>query len=84
MRRDALVTLGSSLVLTRRWVHASAAGSGHFDVGEYEHEAFTVFEVDERGRGLRQEVFKADHLGAAIARLYERYAELLPEGLCGP
>ena len=28
----------------------------------------------------RSEVFAADQLGAAVARLYERYAELLPEG----
>ena len=26
------------------------------------------------------EIFAADHLGDAIARLYERYAEQLPEG----
>ena len=39
-----------------------------------------MLEVDERGRFLRQEVFAADRLGDAIARLYERYAELLPDG----
>src|SRR5207247_1709862 len=32
------------------------------------------------GRRQRSEVFAADRLGDAVARLYERYAELLPDG----
>jgi class 3 adenylate cyclase len=77
---EPLATLGDTLVLSRRRVHASATGGGRFDVGEYEQEAYTVAELDDRGRWCRHEVFAADHLGAAIARLYERHAEQLPEG----
>jgi hypothetical protein len=37
-------------------------------------------EVDAEGRAVLLEVFAANHLGAAVVRLYERYAELLSEG----
>src|SRR5262249_24315769 len=37
-------------------------------------------EVDEQGRMRRTEVFGEHMLGDAVARLYERYAELLPDG----
>lgn len=77
---EPLATLGDRLVLSRRRVHASATGGGRFDVGEYEQEAFSVAELDTLGRWCRHEVFAADHLGAAVARLYGRHAELLPEG----
>src|SRR5262249_7565485 len=43
-------------------------------------EEFTVAEVDAQGRGERAEHFAADKLGDAVVRLYERHAELLPEG----
>ncbi|MGH7337626.1 MAG: hypothetical protein ACREI7_08615, partial [Myxococcota bacterium] len=58
-----LATLGDSLVLLSRWVGASGAAGGRFDVGEYGNEALAVFET-----------------GDALVRLYERYAERLPEG----
>ncbi len=77
---EPLATLGDALMLSRRRVHASATGGGRFDVGEYEQEAYTVAEVDGFGRWCRHEVFGHDHLGDALARLYECYAELLPEG----
>ncbi len=80
MRFEALATLGSSLCLTRRRIASSGTGRGRFDVGESEYEVVVLFEVDERGTGRRVEIFAADHLGAAIARLYERSAEKMPEG----
>ena len=50
------------------------------DVGAYEREAVGLEEVDSNGRQRRAEFFAADHLGDAVARLYERYAELRPDG----
>jgi len=77
---EPLATLGDALVLSRRRVSASATRGGRFDVGAYEQEAYTVAELDDRGRWCRHEVFGADHLHDARVRLYERYAELLPDG----
>jgi hypothetical protein len=37
--------------------------------------------VEEHGRYRRAEVFAADRLGDAVVRLYERWAELLPDGV---
>src|SRR5262249_22780082 len=39
-----------------------------------------LIEVDAQGRCRWGEVFASDHLGDAIVRLYQRYAELLPDG----
>ena len=75
-----LATVGEFLLLVRRRSSASGAASGPYDVGAYENEAIQLFEVDESGLCCRAEVFAADRLANAIARLYERYAELLPEG----
>jgi hypothetical protein len=80
-RQEPLATLGDSLVLCRRSVSASGLARGReFDVGAYEMRAIDLFEVDARGRHRRVESFAADRLGDAVARLYERYAELLPDG----
>jgi class 3 adenylate cyclase/ketosteroid isomerase-like protein len=80
MRHELLATLGESLALHRRWVGASGTDARNFDVAAYDREDITVAEVDEHGRGRYIEVFATDHLGDAIARFYQRYAELLPEG----
>jgi class 3 adenylate cyclase/tetratricopeptide (TPR) repeat protein len=79
-RNQPLATLGDSLVLSCRWVSAAGTAGSRFDVGPYESEAIGLLESDPDGLCLRQEVFAADRLGDAIARLYERYAELLPAG----
>src|SRR5262249_59042197 len=50
-----------------------------FDVGAYERELIDLTEVDAQGR-WRSEVFATERLGEAVARLYARYAELLPDG----
>ncbi len=77
---ERLATLGELLLLVRRRTGASGTESGNYDVGAYENEAIQLFESNERALFCRSEVFAAERLGDAIVRLYERYAELLPEG----
>jgi class 3 adenylate cyclase len=77
---EPLASLGDSLALCRRSVSASGVGRGEFDVGAYEAQNFLLIEVGARGGRGRAELFAADRLGDAIVRLYERYAEGLPEG----
>jgi ketosteroid isomerase-like protein len=80
LRREDLATLGDSLALYRRSFSGSGIAGRNFDVGAFEVELFFLAQVDSQGRRERCEIFPADHLGDAIARLYERYAELLPDG----
>jgi len=75
-----LATLGDTLMLNCRWVAAAGSLAARFDVGPYESEAICLTEVDPQGLVQRQEVFAPGRLGDAIVRLYERHAELLPEG----
>ncbi|MBI3768726.1 MAG: nuclear transport factor 2 family protein [Deltaproteobacteria bacterium] len=77
---EPLATLGDALALCRSSWSASGASGGKFDVGPYEHETIVLIEVDTQGRRRWAEHFAGDHLGDAVARLYERYAELLPDG----
>src|SRR5205823_1745710 len=79
-RQEPLATLGDSLALFRLWMSASGFAGATFDVGAYEREGIALLEVDAQGRRARTEVFAADRLDDAVARLYERYAELLPDG----
>ncbi|MGH7895064.1 MAG: nuclear transport factor 2 family protein, partial [Candidatus Binatia bacterium] len=79
-RLETLATLGESFCLARRRVTASGTAGGRFDVAEYETEHIVIAEVDERGRFQRYENFSTDRLGRAVSRLYERYADLLPDG----
>ncbi len=79
-RIEPLATLGDALCLARRIVSASGTAGGRFDVGEYEIESVVLNEVDAAGRLTSSEVFASDHLCQAIARLYARYAESLPDG----
>src|SRR5262249_1991121 len=78
--REMLATLGNSLALWRNQMSASGLAGGTFDVGPYEREELVLCYVDAQGRHRRSEIFAPDHLGEAIVRLYERYAELLPDG----
>ena len=75
VRHEPLATLGDSLALFRRRISAGGTRGGRFDVADYQREEFVVFEP-----GVVIEIFGADRLGAAIACLYGRYAELLPDG----
>src|SRR5262249_41431393 len=79
-RVEPLATLGDSLALCREWVSGSGVAGRKFDVGPYEIEYGLLSEVDTEGRRAGTEIFATDHLGDAVARLYERYAELLPDG----
>src|SRR5262249_3577355 len=69
-----------SLALWRERMSASGFAGGTFDVGPYEREDLILCDVDAQGRHRRSEVFAPDHQPAAVVRLYERYAELLPDG----
>jgi class 3 adenylate cyclase/tetratricopeptide (TPR) repeat protein len=79
-RHEPLATLGDSLALCRGSMSATGAAGAKFDVGPYSREVVALIEVDASGRRRRTEDFAVDRLGDAIVRLYERYAELLPEG----
>src|SRR5262249_3997184 len=80
MQQEPLATLGDFLALFRRSFSASGAAGRKFDVGAYEIEELVLGEVDAQGRCRRAEFFAADSLREAVARLYERYADLLPDG----
>jgi class 3 adenylate cyclase/ketosteroid isomerase-like protein len=76
---ETLVTLGPSLALVSTSTRLAAGGQETAGVTEYEH--VIVCEADRTGDRLAsQEVFEREQLGAALTRLYERYAETLPEG----
>src|SRR5262249_44987194 len=77
---EPLATLGDSLALGRAVVTASGTAAENFDVGAFDAEEIQLIEVDVHGRLLRFELFAENRLGDAVARLYERYAELLPNG----
>src|SRR5262249_51080573 len=78
--REMLATLGDSLALWRQRMSASGFAGGTFDVGPYEREELILCDVNAQGRHRRSEIFGPNHLGDAVVRLYERYAELLPDG----
>jgi len=80
VRHEPLATLGDTLALCRLLTSASAFSGARFDVGACEKEEILLAEVDAHGRRTRGEIFAADRLGVAVLRIYERYAELLPEG----
>jgi ketosteroid isomerase-like protein len=79
-RLEPVATLGDALALMRWTTSASAFAGGRFDVGAYEREEIALLEVDGQGRRRRSDLFPSDRLGDAVAHLYERHAELLPEG----
>ncbi|HJQ85156.1 MAG TPA: nuclear transport factor 2 family protein [Candidatus Binatia bacterium] len=79
-RTEPVATLGEWLGLSRDWSSASGLVSARFDVGPFQREHITLSEVDAEGRQRRGEVFAPDRLGDGVARLYERYADLLPAG----
>ncbi|MFI5315625.1 MAG: nuclear transport factor 2 family protein [Myxococcota bacterium] len=78
--RQPLAALGDSLALCRLVASSIGQSGRHFDVGAARHEMIELIEVDALGRRGRLETFADHHLGDALIRLYERYAELQPEG----
>ncbi|HTO07323.1 MAG TPA: nuclear transport factor 2 family protein [Myxococcota bacterium] len=77
---DSLASLGDSLTLGRQAYAFDGSSTRDLEFGPTTHESLVLVEVDERGRAVRSEVFMPQNLGDAIARLYERYAELAPDG----
>jgi class 3 adenylate cyclase len=78
---EALAALGDRLALLRQSLSLPGVKlDEHVWFGRSEVELFTVLDVDEAGRRNRVESFASDHLAHAVSRLYERYAELQPEG----
>src|SRR6185503_12619562 len=78
-RHEPEATLGDSIALFRLFTSASGYAGRTLDVGAYESEHFVLLDGDAAGRSRFAERFTVDHLGSAMTRLYERYAELLPE-----
>jgi hypothetical protein len=80
-RQEMLASLGDTLALDRHVTTVEGLrdpAMAGFGLSEF-HE-LSLLEVDAEGRWLRSEIFAADRLADGIVRLYERYAELLPEG----
>ena len=78
---EPLATLGESLALCRGRVSFAAVDQidlGHF--GAANMDSIVFMEVDARGQRRHTEFFAVDRLGDAVTRLYERYADLLPDG----
>ena len=83
LRHEPLATLGDSLALCRAVVVGRVRSVESETVRRRrrrDRDAIVLIEVDAHGRRRRAEFFAADRLGDAVARLYERYAELLPDG----
>ncbi len=78
---EILASLGDSLALVRQSFSVSGLAEGDSpDVGPVVKEEVSLIEVDASGRASRLEIHAPEHLGDAIVRLYERYAERLPDG----
>ncbi|HVN87273.1 MAG TPA: nuclear transport factor 2 family protein, partial [Candidatus Binatia bacterium] len=79
-RFEPLAILGDSLALCRQTSSASGYTGGIVDVDAIEGEKLSLIEADAKARARRTEDFASNRLGDAVVRLYERYAELLPDG----
>src|SRR5262249_50822751 len=76
-----IATLVASLALSRPCLSVDALATDDVaPFGAANIVTIALLEVDAHGRERRVEVFADDRLGDAVTRLYERYAELLPEG----
>jgi hypothetical protein len=78
-RYEPLATLGDSLALLRFSRSGSSITFDQFDVGAFEVTEIHLLEGDAAGRLRRAEIFAADRLEDAVARLYVRFTELLPD-----
>ncbi|HSJ98030.1 MAG TPA: nuclear transport factor 2 family protein, partial [Myxococcota bacterium] len=75
-----LASLGDSLALCRGILSFDAHEDGSRSFGPADLSSVFLAEVDARGQRVRTEFFAPERLADALARLYERYAELLPDG----
>jgi len=83
-RHEPLATLGDVLALSRQTIASTGMRREDFDIGALENDYLWLSEVNEHGRRVRSESFGGDQLGSAVARLYERHAELLAGTVDGP
>ena len=75
-QQEALATLGDSLALFRMSMSASGLAGRTVDVGPYARDLIILID----GPGRKNEMFASEHMGDAVAALYARYAESLPDG----
>ena len=76
-----LASLGDSLALLHGSMSFTALGGRDVsDFGPVQRDELVLLEVDASGRQHRIELFASDRLYDAVARLYARHAELLPDG----
>src|SRR5262249_52700731 len=80
LAHEPLATLGETLVLCRLVFSFSELSVTDLPIGAVDMEAVVVIEADTPTQHSRVEEFAANRLGDAVVRLYERYAELCPEG----
>jgi class 3 adenylate cyclase/tetratricopeptide (TPR) repeat protein/ketosteroid isomerase-like protein len=80
-RQETIATLGDRLALVHAWMSFAALTDRGLPFGAVDREEYVLVETDAAGRVTRAEQnFRPDHLAAAVERLYDRYAALLPEG----
>jgi class 3 adenylate cyclase/tetratricopeptide (TPR) repeat protein len=77
---EILATLGDSLTLSRDATSFDRLAQDGLSFGASRSLQLTLLEANARGQCARVEVFGEDRLGEAVSRLYERHAELLPDG----
>ena len=79
---EPVATLGDALGLFRVRLVADRfeSESEALSTGAFEIELAVVIEADAEGRALRGEIFAAERLAEAVARIYQRLAELEPAG----
>src|SRR4029453_17413965 len=77
---EPIAVLGPSLALARWRESGTKVAGDDLPIGPFELEGTVLVEADSEARSTHVEIFSAHHLGNAVARLYGRHAELLPEG----
>ena len=82
LRGDTVATLGDRLALVHGWMSfAALAGDNDLLFGAVDREEYVIIETDAAGRLTRLEQnFATNHLADAVARFYQRHADLLPDG----
>jgi ketosteroid isomerase-like protein len=77
---EPLATLGDTLALCRGNLSIGVSQAEDLPFGASNMDSLVLMEVDASGRRRATEFFALDKLADALCRLYERHAELLPEG----
>ena len=81
LRHEPLATLGDSLALFQASLSFDSYVQSYLgSVGAADSDAVVLTEVDAAGLRRLTEFFAPDRLADATARLYQRYAEVLPSG----